>query len=968
MAGKVALCICFVVLILNLSLLGQELTKLPPRWQHYVESKEALSVQQVSARVGAQDAYYLLQLREPLKQSRLREAGYHLYRQLDALHWIVKPGPAKAGARLQEPPAVLYRSNHLWKCAGALLATEKLHSDQQAQFVLKGDQAERLKEALKHIKGLSIGVEHALSGTVLVRCTYQVLQQQVLPLKELTFADLAVEGAREESRLLDVNHSLNGLNIIRNRYPDLQGQGQLVSIKENKYNPADLDLLGRHVPNALEAGNISAHATQMATLLAGAGNTSPASRGVLPAARLSSSSFESLLPDDEAYFRMSNIFLQNHSYGTTPQGYYGAEAAAYDAATLANPKLLHVFSAGNSGTSASEEGPYRQLQGFANLSGNFKQAKNILLVGALDTLKNLDPYVSRGPAYDGRVKPELVAYSTLGSSNAAALVSGAAGLLQQACQQQQGSLPSAALLKAVMINTAEDVGLPGLDYLSGYGSLQAHTAMENLLNKQYFEDSMQAGEIKEYQLKLPKDVHELRISLVWHDEPAQPGSAHALVNDLDLELVPPSGAAPYLPWVLNSFPAKDSLLLPAKRAVDRYNNIEQVSIRQLAEGIYIIRVRAHDVSAGKQPFAIAYHWSVKNTFEWLYPTGADQPDGREGQTLFFRWEAHFQPGQTAVLTLSDDGGKSWQQLDEAVLLEEKLYRWKTPALSGKLIARMSVQGQHYLSDSFVASAPPVVGVGFNCPDSLLISWRKMPAASAYVLYRLGKTTLEPQLSTADTFAVLYPLAGQQPYFALAPLFEEGTEGKRSKTFDYTLQGTGCYITNFQASLVEEKVTLLLQLGTVHQLSAVLFERQTPDGFASITSFSEASLRSFKGPPDFEVEDLSPEAGFNRYRVRLLFKNGTEMVSEPQQIFYLGEEAVQLFPNPLQRGAFLNVFLRQMPASQVYLTVYNLLGQPLFHYEIMREREEVLIPPLAAGMYLYTVKGKGLEKSGKLLLR
>ncbi len=68
-------------------------------------------------------------------------------------------------------------------------------------------------------------------------------------------------------------------------------------------------------------------------------------------------------------------------------------------------------------------------------------SKNTLSVGAVDSQGKVSPLSSRGPAYDGRIKPELVAYGEGGTSEAAALVSGVSLLLQQAYREQQNHLP-----------------------------------------------------------------------------------------------------------------------------------------------------------------------------------------------------------------------------------------------------------------------------------------------------------------------------------------------------------------------------------------------------------------------------------------------------------------------------------------------------------------------------------------------
>lgn len=62
-----------------------------------------------------------------------------------------------------------------------------------------------------------------------------------------------------------------------------------------------------------------------------------------------------------------------------------------------------------------------------------------------------------GPTFDGRIKPDLVAFGQDGSSGAAALVSGVSTLLQQQyANQRSGVRPSASLIKALLLNILEN--------------------------------------------------------------------------------------------------------------------------------------------------------------------------------------------------------------------------------------------------------------------------------------------------------------------------------------------------------------------------------------------------------------------------------------------------------------------------------------------------------------------------------
>ena len=281
----------------------------------------------------------------------------------------------------------------------------------------------------------------------------------------------------EEMQVKGFDLSANKVSIVHQLYPQWNGDGLTVSVKEHRPDSADIDFKGRYFNTPLQSSSTTTHATLMATMIAGGGNTFHNSKGVAWKTKITSSDFNSLLLDPDEYYQQQNITLQNHSYGTGVENYYGADAMAYDISTINNPGLLHVFSAGNAGTTSSQTGVYQGINEFANLTGSFKMAKNILTVGAVDPFIQVPLQSSRGPAYDGRIKPELVAFGIDGSSGSAAVVSGIALMLQQAYKNlHQDSLPSSALIKAVLINSADDTGPPHPDFISGYGNANAFKA------------------------------------------------------------------------------------------------------------------------------------------------------------------------------------------------------------------------------------------------------------------------------------------------------------------------------------------------------------------------------------------------------------------------------------------------------------------------------------------------------------
>ncbi|NJO25283.1 MAG: S8 family serine peptidase [Bacteroidia bacterium] len=359
--------------------------------------------------------------------------------------------------------------------------------------------------------------------------------------------------------------------------------------------------------------------------------------------------------------------MQNHSYGIGVQNYYGINAGAFDVSVSQLPHLVHVFSSGNSGNLTNASGPYSGVTRFANITGNLKMAKNALVVGAIDSTGNIPLLSSRGPAYDGRIKPDLVAFAEDGTSGSAALVSGAALLLQQLYRQTNPAYANAELIRALLINSADDIGNTGPDYTAGFGNLNVYRALQTLQQKNYFNAALSSNAQTDFDLVIPANSKQVKITLVWNDTAAMPGSAKALINDLDMELIHPASAQSWLPWVLNPAAHADSLQQTAKRKKDTLNNVEQVTVDNPQGGNYIIRIRSNTLQTATQAFAVAYQVDTLESFTWLYPTGSDAV--ASGQQQYIRWSSFFPASAIGKLEFSKDGGTNWQIVNTSVFDE-----------------------------------------------------------------------------------------------------------------------------------------------------------------------------------------------------------------------------------------------------------------------------------------------------------
>ncbi|MDQ2794370.1 MAG: S8 family serine peptidase [Bacteroidota bacterium] len=709
------------------------------------------------------------------------------------------------------------------------------------------------------------------------------------------FVDVADRRAHEERRLGNSDLSVNAISAVHVRFPDLTGQGLTASVKELPFDPDDIDLKGRVVNLGAFTKPYSDHATAMATLLGGAGNSDPLGRGAARAVRLATSSFANFLPDDGTQLTQAGVSVQNHSYGVgNIENYYGLEAQAYDQHTQQFPLLLHVFSAGNVGTLASPSGAYQGIVKFANITGQFKMSKNTLTVGATDPSGQVAALSSRGPAYDGRIKPELVANGEGGSSESAALVSGISILLQQQYRDQHaGTLPPAALVKAALLNSADDLGPAEVDYLSGYGQADALGAVSTMRAGRFFGGSATAGTDQIFRLTVPAGQQQLKATLVWSDPAAAANAAAALVNDLDLELVAVSGGQRWLPWALSSYPNADSLARPARRRADHLNNAEQITLTLPAAGTYELHVRGYAVPQGPQAFSLAYEFSPPG-LTWTFPVRTDNL--RPGTTATLRWQWSGPAAATARLDYRPVGRPGWRVLNTSVALAATRATWAVPDTATLAQVRLVSGGSEFVSDTFTIVRAPAVQVGYACPEEALLQWPRIPGVARYQVYQLGATYLEPLLQTADTAVVLGRAQLPALYYAVAPVVG-GRVGAPGPTINYTTSGTACYFRSFlPRQLVDETIRFDVILGTVYHLKSATLERQRPDGrFEAVQTISPLSTTTFT------FSDQPPAAGRYLYRVRLDNIAGQQFYSGNEEAFLLRTGLAQAYPNPVKAG-------------------------------------------------------------------
>lgn len=836
-------------------------------------------------------------------------------------------------------------ANTLWKATDNLV---KLYQKSPAKIldidvaVTPGDQS-----VIDYIKKHTIKIAsngNTLSVTLQLKNLPQLLQQQ-----NVLFAS-EVRKAHEELVINDLDLGVNSISAIANTFTDINGEGINVGIKENRYDD-DLDLLGRSFDSFQTANITSSHATIMATLIGGNGNSFIKGIGVAPKVKFTSSTFAQLLPDSTAIFKAYHISVQNHSYGTGIENYYGTEAVAYDKQVYENDSIVHVFSSGNIGTSAPAAGIYNGLKSTANLSGSFKQAKNVLVIGGTDRMNQPEDLSSAGPAYDGRVKPELVADGEDGTSGAAALVSGTVALLQQAYKKQYNHLPSAALIKSVLINSADDIGQPGVDFKTGYGKLNALEALRTINQNRFLKGTATTKQQVDFTINVPVGCKQFKITLAWNDPPAALNAPSALVNDLDLSVTTPARET-VLPLTLSSYPSADSLSKAARMQKDTLNNTEQITLQTPVAGNYLIHINGSKSMQSQQVFYVSYQNVNADQFEWTYPSGQDQLFAADDNYL--RWQSS-SAVTSGKISVSYDHGSTWQALNN-VDLKNNYYVWTAPDVFTTALLKMDLNGQTIISKEFSLSKPVYLNVGYNCTDGTLLHWKPQPGSSGYTIYTIKNNLLQKLTSTADTTLIIPVQQQTSPYFAVSAT-GYGFEGIKSYTINAGTQGVGCYVKTLLAGVVGNTIVLDLQLGSIYNLKTITWEKMTGPNL-----YTALNTTIINNALSYQFTDSNPKKGTQYYRVKLTTDDNKIIYSDIASATFLQGSQFVIYPNPV--GSQLNVLSGDI--NNYSLKLYDTSGKLSMVKSINNLQNTVPIT-ISPGVYIVVIEltGKVVYK-GKLI--
>ena len=400
---------------------------------------------------------------------------------------------------------------------------------------------------------------------------------------------------------------------------NLDGSGETIAVMDTGVDMDHPDLFGRiaaiNTQFGLDSSPIdsnSGHGTHVAMTVLGDGTGDSIATGIAPEANLVMYALEhdptgvfgrqgsiyDLLSDAELKTASVavNAWGLNGNYGA-----YTADSRSTDQYVSNNKFLLPIFSVGDNGGSGSSK---------ITAPGT---AKNVLSIGS-SVNGSVSSYSSEGPTLDGRIKPDLVApgdgicsaraeeaisvvgsvcgtgshsngrsmYMQLsGTSQATAVAGGSASLAREYLREVAGiNKPSASLIKATLINGAEDLGTPNIPNANeGWGQID----LENSLNPtsagvslDVFQDDereLQAGFSLIYSFDLDGSKG-IDITLAWSDAEASANAAQSesrLLNNLDLILIAPDGTS----YLGNYFASGVSI---TGGTADNLNNIERIRI------------------------------------------------------------------------------------------------------------------------------------------------------------------------------------------------------------------------------------------------------------------------------------------------------------------------------------------------------------------------------------------------------
>jgi len=596
----------------------------------------------------------------------------------------------------------------------------------------------------------------------------------------------------------DIKDDTRGRSLHRASSLDTQGAGRNytgegigVMVRDDGIVGPHIDFHGR-IDNSGASGTGQTHGDGVGGIMAGAGNLNPSIRGMAAGSNVFIVNYVPNHLDNAttSLINSGDVQITNSSYSNGCNAGYTTITNTVDSQTRNINSLLHVYSAGNSNNNNCGYGAGNQ---WGNITGGHKQGKNVIATANVFFDGSLVNSSSRGPAHDGRIKPDITAngqgqlstnenngYLTFGgTSGAAPGIAGVSAQLYEAYGDLNGgALPQSALIKATLLNTANDYGNIGPDYKFGWGIVNGLRAAQLIEDGRYLSDQISQGGNNTHTIAVPAGTTQVRFMVYWSDPAASPGASPALVNDLDLIVTDPSNND-LEPWILDPTPNPTTLDLPAVTGPDHLNNMEQVLINSPAAGNYDIKIDGFNVPSGPQEYFVVYE-IIEENLTMTYPN--DGESFVPGETESLHWDA---VNTTSDFTLeySTDNGGTWNNI-ATVGSDVTNFAWGVPStVTGEAKVRITSGAFQDESDGVFSIANVVDNVDLIqlCPSEASFGWDAVQNAESYDFYVLGDKYMEV-VGNSTTNSITIPITDPNAvvwYAAVAKNDTEGWKGRRS---------------------------------------------------------------------------------------------------------------------------------------------------------------------------------------------
>ena len=641
--------------------------------------------------------------------------------------------------------------------------------------------------------------------------------------------------------------SLHRSNVINSDYASgnhFDGTGVTIALADDGDIGPHIDFTGRVTRHTGGLGGT--HGDMTSGICIGAGNLNPINRGMATGAHLQLydiSGYPQVVGAVNNFNTLGTVITStSYSQGSSPGSdcnIYTADTEFGDNLIFNNPQIVYVFSAGNQGTGNCG---YPVSGGWGTITGGYKTGKNVITVGNLTGSDGLDATSSRGPLSDGRLKPDICSNgngqisctpdntyqsaSTATSNGTSGACPGIAGLTAQLYQAYKslngGNNPPSGLIKACMLNSAEDLGNPGPDYSYGWGRVNVGRALTTLQQVRYITDTIAQGEINTHNITVPAGVSDLRVMLYWMDPAGTPVAAVSLVNDLNMHLSDPVNID-WNPWRLDPTPVLANITAVAVRGNDSLNNMEQVTVPAALQGTWTITVDGFAVPMGPQSYFIVYEYRTQE-IDVTYPQGGE--GFVSGEQEIIRWDAVKGLG-AFTLEYTINGGQTWTLVSNSINQNLLQYTWPVPAFTtGKASIRVSRGGFSAESDTLfsIIAVPQNIQVDYACVDSLQLTWNAVPSAIGYTIYQLGSKYMDViGTSNTNSFVVHGTNPVDEYWFSVSAITVDSTNGRRAIAIHKDPGLLNCPLTNDAAlaSVISPNAGTLTDCQGTNNLSVII---------------------------------------------------------------------------------------------------------------------------------------------------